>query len=121
DVAAIAGNIEDGLGASEPHRPAALALHQPSIKLAGNLPLALAKHMIDRGTDRSEPAGHLAFRRTGGESSGEFLGNEAGRQVALAPARMMHQRRQERDVVTDAVDIKSIERAGLRLDRGSAR
>ena len=53
------------------------------------------------------------------EAVREFLGDEAGRKLAGAPARMRHQRREERDVVADAVDREGIERFGLRVDRGS--
>ena len=51
----------------------------------------------------------------------KFFGDETGRELALAPARMVHQRRQERNVVPDAVDIEGIERGRLRLDRGRPR
>ena len=51
----------------------------------------------------------------------KFLGDEAGGKLALAPARMVHQRRQERNVVADAVDIERVERGRLRLDRRRAR
>ena len=47
------------------------------------------------------------------EAALELLGDEAGRQRALAPARVLHQRGQERDVVLDAVDDEGIERVGL--------
>ena len=71
--------------------------------------------------DRREPARDLAFRRARRKTLGKFLGDEAGRKIALAPARMVHQRRQERNVVADAVDIERIERGRLRLDRRGAR
>jgi hypothetical protein len=56
-----------------------------------------------------------------GKSLGEFLRDKAGRQIALAPARMVHQRREEWNVVADAIDIERIERARLRLDRSGTR
>ena len=108
----------DDLVALEPHRAAALALHRTADHLAGNLPLALAEHVIDRGADRGEPPRDLAFRRTRGKPPRKLLRDEAGGKIALAPARMVHQRRQERNVVADAVDIERIERGRLRLDRG---
>ena len=52
---------------------------------------------------------------------GKLLGDEAGGKIAAAPARMIHQRRQERNVVTDAVDVEGIKRGRLRLDGGGAR
>ena len=51
------------------------------------------------------------------ETVRKFLRDEAGRQPALAPARMLHQRRQERHVVLDAVDHEFVERIGHRIDR----
>ena len=92
-----------------------------AVQLAGNLPLALAEHMIDRGRDRGQPPRRLAFRRARGKSLRKFFGDETGRKLALAPARMMHQGREERNVVPDAVDIEGIERGRLRLDRGGPR
>ena len=41
--------------------------------------------------------------------------------LPLAPARMLHQRGQERDVVLDAVDDEGVERVGLQVDGGLAR
>src|SRR5262249_58852186 len=63
---AVAENIEPDLLAVEPDRAAALALHEAAGQLAGNLPLALAEHVIDGGGDRSQASRHLAFRRARG-------------------------------------------------------
>ena len=41
--------------------------------------------------------------------------------LPLRQRSMLHQRRQERNVVADAVDHKRIERVGLRVDRLRAR
>jgi hypothetical protein len=76
-------------------------LHQPAVQLSGNLPLALAEHMIDRGANGGQPPRDLAFRRLRGKALWKFFGDEAGGKLALAPARMVHQRRQERNVVPD--------------------
>ena len=62
------------------------------------------------------PSGAIAM-----EAVGELLGDEAGRQLAGAPARMRHQRRQERNIVANAVDDEGIERVGLRVDRLASR
>ena len=62
--------------------------------------------MIDRGPDCREPARDLAFGRTNRKAFRKFLRYEAGGKIALAPAPMMHQRRQERNVVADAVDVE---------------
>ena len=57
----FAQNIERDFVAFQPDRAAALALHRPARQLAGNLPLALAEHVVDGGSDRRQPAGDLAF------------------------------------------------------------
>ena len=77
--------------------------------------------MVDRHRDGGQHLRALALGRDGVEAVGKFLGDEAGGQLAGAPARMRHQRRQERNVVADAVDDKCIERVGLRVDRLLAR
>ena len=65
--------------------------------------------------------GHDGLRLAGGDERGkalgEFLGDEAGRQIARAPALVLHQRGQEGNVVADAVDDEGVERVRLRLDR----
>ncbi len=121
DAIGLARHIEGDFVAIEPHRAAAFALHQPAGQLSGNLPLALAKHMVDRGSHGRQPPRDLAFRRMGGKALRKFLRDEAGGKLALAPARMAHQRRQERNVVPDPVDVKRIQRGRLRLDRSRPR
>src|SRR5216683_6541021 len=108
DAAVLARNIENDLVAPEPHRAPAFALHRPTDHLARDLPLALAKHVIDGSTNRGEPSRDLAFGGTRGKAFRKFFRDEAGRQIPLAPAGMVHQRRQERNVVADAVDIERI-------------
>ena len=121
DRLALARDLQQDLLAVEPDRAAALALHDAAAHLARDLPLALAEHVIDGGADRGNATCDLAFRHAHGKALREFLGDEAGREPAFAPARMVHQRRQERDVVADAVDVERVERGRLRLDRGRAR
>ena len=65
---------------------------------------------------RSSPS-----RRARLEAALEFLGDEAGREAPFAPARMLHERGQEGDVVLDAVDDEGVERVGLQVDGGLAR
>src|SRR4051794_22354793 len=77
--------------------------------------------MIDGSRHSREPAGDLALRRTKCKAFGKFLGYEAGRKITCPPARMVHQGRQERNVVTDAVDEEGIERGRLRVYGGGAR
>src|SRR5204863_7162363 len=91
----LARDVEADLVAVEPDRAAALTLHDAAVQLAGNLPLALAEHMIDGGGDRSQPARHFAFRLVRRKPFGKLFGDEAGGQSSLAPARMVHQRREE--------------------------
>ena len=62
-------------------------------------------------------ARHGAGRRHALKALGKFLGDESGRQLACAPARMLHDRREERNIVADALDGESIERVGLGVDR----
>ena len=106
DPVGFARNIERDFGAVEPYRAAALALHRPAGQLAGNLPLAFAEHVIDGGADRGQPAGDLALGDANRKPLRKLLGDEAGGKIALAPARMKHQGRQERNVVADAVDVE---------------
>ena len=86
-------------------------------QLAGNLALALVLDVVDVRGDRGHDDARLARGDERREAVREFLGDEAGRELARAPALMLHQRRQERDVVADAVDDEGVERARLRLDR----
>src|SRR5438445_7199157 len=99
DAVGLARDIEHDLLAFQPYRAAALALHQPAIHLARNPPLAFAKHVIDRSAHRGEPTRDLALRPPRREPLWKFLGDETGRKLARAPARVMHQGRQERDVM----------------------
>ena len=106
EVIGLAHDLKRDFLALEPDRAAALALHGATDHLAGNLPLAFAEHVIDGGGDRGQPTRDLAFRRTRREPVRKFLGDEAGGKLALAPARMAHQRREERNVVPDTVDVE---------------
>src|SRR5690349_23312334 len=51
DLVRLASHIERDFVAIEPYRAAALALHQPAGQLPGNLPLALAEHVVDRRSE----------------------------------------------------------------------
>ncbi len=86
-------------------------------QLPGNLALAHVLDVIDMRGDGGHDELRLAGRDERGEPIGEFLGDEAGRQLPRAPARVLHQRGKEGDVVADAVDDEGVERVGLRLDR----
>src|SRR5690348_13676587 len=98
DAAVLARDVEHSLITGEPHRTAGLALHGPAVHLTGNPPLALTQHVIDRSTDRREPPRDFALRRWRRKPLRKFLGNEPGREFSLAPARMIHQRREKGNV-----------------------
>ncbi len=68
--------------------------------------------------DHREPPLGLAFGAQRLKAVRKLLGDKAGRKAPLAPARMLHQRGEERNVVPDAIDDEGVERIGLRLDRG---
>src|ERR1700722_5514875 len=106
----FARNVECDFVALQPYRAAAFALYRTADHLAGNLPLAFPEHMVDRRPDRSQPPRDLAFGHPNRKSPGKFLRYESGGKIALAPARMIHQRGEERNVMADAVDVEGIER-----------
>ena len=58
-----------------------------------------------------------ATRRRKREAFRKLLGDEAGRQLPVAPAWMAHHGGKEGDVVANAVEREGIERQRLRLDR----
>ena len=76
--------------------------------------------VIDRTGDRGQRDQIGAFRGARLEAVRKLFLDEAGRELARAPARMLHHRSQEWHVVLDAIDIESVERPGLSLDRGGA-
>ena len=63
--------------------------------------------------DRGEVGEQLVVGRRAGEALGIFLGDEAGGELARAEARVLHQRRQEIDIVADPVDQERVERLDL--------
>ena len=87
-------------------------------QLPGNAPLSLVERMVDQRRSHDQTPLGLALGDKRMKSVGKFLGDEAGREPSLAPARMLHQRREKRDVVADAVDDEVVERGRLRVDRG---
>src|SRR5262249_56605689 len=105
------------LASPEPPRAKVPARPHAAARLAGNATLALAEHVIHGGCDRGEDASRLAFRRERSKSIGKFLRQKGGRELARLPPRMLHQRRQERNVVAEPLDGKSVERVGLGSDR----
>ena len=79
--------------------------------------------MVDRRRDTGDGTRHGAGRSGALETVGKFLGDEGGGELAGAPARMLHDRREKRNVVANTFDGEGIKRVGLRvdcLDRGSS-
>src|SRR5215469_17029621 len=101
---------------AEPDRAAPLT-RQRGIELTGYLALAFAKHMIDGRSDSSDRVRDLALRRGAFETAREFLGDESRAQLAGAPARLLHDGGEKRDIVPDALDGEGAKRFGLGLDR----
>ena len=81
-------------------------LHRLAGHLVGDLAAAGIVLVVDHGSDGRDDVQLLTLRRARLEAVRELFGDEAGRQRALAPARVLHQRGEERDVVLDAVDIE---------------
>src|ERR1700722_5385457 len=107
----------DALRAQRDH-PLKLEPHLIGLaQLPGNMALSLVERVVDQRRGHDQTALGLALGDEGMKSVGKFLGDEAGRKPSLAPARMLHERRQKRDVVPDAIDDKGVERGRLRVDR----
>src|SRR5262249_60033764 len=81
---------------------------------AGERRLALAKPGAGGGRWGGDDWRGPARRHERAEALRVFLGNKAGREGALPPALVLHQRGEERDVVADALDGEGVERGGLR-------
>src|SRR5437763_17222845 len=101
DGVGLARDIEGDLLAFQPHRASALALLQPASHLAGNLPLAFAKHVIDRSAHRGQPSRDLALWLPRRKPRWKFLCDEVFRKLAFARWRVMRQGRLEWDFVID--------------------
>src|SRR5690606_32825016 len=71
--------------------------------------------------DRCERARHSLVGRCTGEPLGIFLGDKACRELARAEARMLHDRRYEIDIVTEAFEFETVERCDLEVSRLIAR
>ena len=121
DDAVFALDLKLDLTVAEPHGSLAFARNASAIQLPGNAPLALAQNMVDCRGDSRKHLSRFAFRHLRMETTRKFLGNEAGGEFAGLPAGMRHQRREERDIVADAVDDKSVQCIALRGDRRGAR
>ena len=76
-----------------------------------------AADQFDRSRNRSQHCLLVGIRLDRMKTIRILLRNETGRQPSFAPARMAHQRGQERHVVLDAVDDETVERIRHRVDR----
>ncbi len=83
DAVALAPDFERDFVAIQPDRTATFTRYGTTIHLTGNLPLALTENMIDGSSHRGDAKRHVAFRRARTKPLGKFLGDEAGRQIAL--------------------------------------
>src|SRR5262249_8334322 len=117
DGVAVAGDVERDLAIAQADHALALAHHRLAGALAGDAALALAQDLVDRRRDRGHHLRSVALWHERAEALRVFLGDEGGREGALAPALVLHQRGEERDVVADALDGEGVERVGLRRDR----
>ena len=86
-------------------------------ELAVDLGGALVGDHRDHAGDHREVGDQLRVRRRALEALGIFIGDEVGREVTFAEARVLHQRGEEIDIVADAVDHELVERLRLRVDR----
>ena len=121
DPAGFTHNRQRHLDVAEPYGAPALARDQAAAHLTRDAALALADDVINRRRDGRDQARLFALRNDRVKAVGKFLGDKSGRQPAGAPAWIVHDRRQERNVVANAVDVERIERPRLRVDRGRSR
>ena len=121
DGAVLAPDFEPVFGFAEPDRALAFARHARPVHLAGYRRLRSPSTWSIAAATAASTCARSPSGACGVEAVGKFLGDEAGRQLAGAPTRMRHQRREERNIVADAVDDEGVERVGLRVDRLGAR
>src|SRR5580692_12547810 len=104
-------NLEFDTGGANRDNPLELEPHLLGVaQLPGNMPLSQVVRMVDHRRGHNQMPLGLALGDKRMKSVGKFLGDEASREPSLAPARMLHQRRQKGDVVPDAVDDEGVER-----------
>ncbi len=85
------------------------------------MPIDQRRARIDRQLDDRrqcrEIGEQFVIRRRPMKSVGIFLGNKAGGKLSGSEPRVLHQRRQEVDIVRHPVDLERIERCHLCIDR----
>jgi len=116
----LAGDLERGALLADAHDAALGKRHAGAGHLVGDGAAAAVALMVDGGGDGGEQPQFLTLRGTRLETLGVLLLDEAGRQRALPPARVLHQRGKEGNVVLDAVDVELVERQRLGVDGGLA-
>src|SRR5690606_4961928 len=95
--------------------------YSPPRHLTCDLPPSAVVEVINGSGDGCQNLQLFPSGGPGLEAVGILLLNEGRRQIALTPARVLHQRGQERNIVLDALDIEGIERLRLKLDGRLAR
>ena len=95
--------------------------HRPGLSRPDSRPRRSQRCSSTAAATAASTAFSSRIRRHRLKTIGIFLGDEAGRKPPFPPARMAHQRGQERHVVLDAVDDEAVERIRHRIDRLSAR
>ena len=77
--------------------------------------------MIDRSRNGGHGVRHRAVRGRAFEPARKFLGDESRAQLAITPARVLHNGGKERNIVADALNGEGVERVRLGLDRSKPR
>src|SRR6478752_520886 len=104
DDTILAFDFELHLAITEPQSALAFARDALTIKLAGYAALALAQNVVNCGCYSGQYFTRLTLGCLRVKSPAKFFGNETGGEFSGLPAGMRHQRRQEGNVVADAVD-----------------
>src|SRR5262249_49271801 len=118
---ALTRNVERDLLRAQPHHAPPLARDRGSRPLTGDAALAFAEHMINCRGHRRKHARGGCIGNDGVKPVRVLLGEKSGGERSRRPTRVLHQRREERNIVPEALDGERIERVGLRGDRFLAR
>src|SRR5579863_4712513 len=116
DGVAVVRDVGLQLLTAQPDSATTLA-RDGGVELPGNAALAFAQNMVDRRRHAGNRARRGAGRSASLETVRKFLGDESSRKLRSTPARVLHDRGEERNVVADTFDGESVERFRLRVDR----
>src|SRR5262249_58841715 len=106
-------DFELALAIAEPQSALAFAGNALTIRLPRYAALALAQNVVDCGGDSRQYFTRLTLGCLRVKSPAKFFGNETGGEFSGLPAGVRHQRRQEENVVAEAVHEESVERVAL--------